>query len=69
MFEKTLILFTFAVGIRIKMNKCLKRRIDWDTKNSWVCEKYIITLKIWRKKTQALSLNLKNETRNYSQKK
>ena len=38
--------------------------MNWDIKNSWFNWKYIITLKIWLKKTE---LRLKNidETRNY----
>ena len=38
--------------------------MNWDIKDSWFNWKYIITLKIWLKKTE---LRLKNidETRNY----
>ena len=47
-FEVTLVL---SIICRKCGNEDEKKRIEWDIKNSWFNQKYIITLKIWLKKT------------------
>ena len=49
-FEKALGVLLFAKGPKMKLKKYLRRRINWDIRNSRFNWKYMITLKIWFKK-------------------
>ena len=40
---------TFVLAIICGKCKDLKKKINWDIKNSWFNWKYVITLKIWVK--------------------
>ena len=49
-FEKALGVLLFAKSPKMKIKKYLRRRINWDIRNSRFNWKYIINLKIWLKK-------------------
>ena len=61
MFEKTLFLSFICNKSKIDDQKIsLRKRINWDIKNSYFNQKYVIKIRIWLKKAKAKNLDWKN---------